>query len=104
MTKKSLSFLLVATTLTIAAAQTSCTSQPRQDTESLKREAVLGNIHQRKSVRDYTTQPVEDEKTTALLEAAMAAPSGKGPSASVLDAMESLPSIAIGELPTGMAM
>ena len=77
MTKKSLSFLLVATTLTIAAAQTSCTSQPRQDTESLKREAVLGNIHQRKSVRDYTTQPVEDEKTTALLEAAMAAPSGK---------------------------
>lgn len=77
MTKKSLSFLLVATTLTIAAAQTSCTSQPRQDSESLKREAVLENIHQRKSVRDYTTQPVEDEKTNALLEAAMAAPSGK---------------------------
>ena len=77
MTKKSLSFLLVATTLTIAAAQTSCTSQPQQDSESLKREAVLENIHQRKSVRDYTTQPVEDEKTNALLEAAMAAPSGK---------------------------
>lgn len=38
---------------------------------------VIQNILQRKSVRSYVGRPVEEEKVEVLLEAAMAAPSGK---------------------------
>lgn len=38
---------------------------------------VIQNILQRKSVRDYADRAVEQEKIEVLLEAAMAAPSGK---------------------------
>ena len=37
-------------------------------------EAVLNNIHSRKSVRSYTSQPVSAEQVETLLRAAMAAP------------------------------
>lgn len=37
-------------------------------------EAVLNNIHSRKSVRSFTSQPVSEEQVETLLRAAMAAP------------------------------
>lgn len=40
-------------------------------------QAVLDNIHARKSVRSYTDEPVTPEQIETLLRAAMAAPSGK---------------------------
>ncbi len=40
-------------------------------------QAVLDNIHARKSVRSYTDEPVMPEQVETLLRAAMAAPSGK---------------------------
>lgn len=40
-------------------------------------QAVLDNIHARKSVRSYTEEPVTPEQVETLLRAAMAAPSGK---------------------------
>lgn len=40
-------------------------------------QAVLDNIHARKSVRSYTDEPVTPEQVETLLRAAMAAPSGK---------------------------
>ena len=39
-------------------------------------QAVLDNIHSRKSVRSYTDEPVAPEQVESLLRAAMAAPSG----------------------------
>ena len=39
-------------------------------------QAVLDNIHARKSVRSYTEDPVSPEQVETLLKAAMAAPSG----------------------------
>lgn len=39
-------------------------------------QAVLDNIHSRKSVRSYTDEPVSSEQVETLLRAAMAAPSG----------------------------
>lgn len=39
-------------------------------------QAVLDNIHARKSVRSYTEEPVSPEQVETLLKAAMAAPSG----------------------------
>lgn len=40
-------------------------------------QAVLDNIFSRKSVRNYTDQPVSEEQVETLLKAAMAAPSGR---------------------------
>lgn len=40
-----------------------------------KAEAVLDNIHSRKSVRQYTSEPVSDNDIQTILKAAMAAPS-----------------------------
>lgn len=39
-------------------------------------EAVLNNIHSRKSVRSFTSQPVSADQVETLLRAAMAAPTG----------------------------
>ena len=39
--------------------------------------AALENIHARKSVRNYTEEPVSPEQVETLLKAAMAAPSGR---------------------------
>ncbi|GBU07642.1 NAD(P)H nitroreductase [Bacteroidales bacterium] len=47
----------------------------KNSTDSAK--AVVENIHERKSVRKYTSQKVEEEKIQTLLRAAMAAPTGK---------------------------
>lgn len=63
--------------MTIATLQTSCTSQLRQTNEAAAQKAVIENILQRKSVRDYARRPVEKEKIDTLLKAGMAAPSGK---------------------------
>lgn len=38
-------------------------------------DAVLDNIHSRKSVRQYTSEPVSEEQVETMLRAAMAAPS-----------------------------
>lgn len=68
---------LIVGALLLLFLQMACTNEPRQDVATLKRQGVLENIFQRKSVRDYTSQPVEEEKINTLLKAAMAAPSGK---------------------------
>ena len=46
-------------------------------TQQIASQAVLDNIHARKSVRSYTDEPVTPEQVETLLRAAMAAPSGK---------------------------
>ena len=38
-------------------------------------DAVLENIHSRKSVRQYTSEPVSEDQVETMLRAAMAAPS-----------------------------
>lgn len=40
------------------------------------REAVLSNIHERKSVRNYTEEPVSKEDLITIMKAGMAAPTG----------------------------
>lgn len=61
--------LLIA--LLALTAMTSCSNNPTKSSE----EVVLENIHNRKSVRQYTSEPVSDEHIQTLLKAAMAAPS-----------------------------
>ena len=68
---------LIMGALLVSSLQMACTTEPKQDVAALKQQGVLENIFQRKSVRDYTSQPVEEEKINTLLKAAMAAPSGK---------------------------
>ncbi|WP_066631916.1 nitroreductase family protein [Labilibacter marinus] len=46
------------------------------ESTSSKEEAILSVIHNRKSVRNYTDQPVSDEDITTILKAGMAAPTG----------------------------
>ena len=76
MKKKGLFNVFTAMAIGIAFLQAGCAGQPQQVSETQKRDAVLENILQRKSVRDYTTQKVENETVYTLLKAAMAAPSG----------------------------
>lgn len=55
---------------------TACTSPERKEhTEEVN--PVIANILQRKSVRQYTSRPVDEEKTEWLLRAGMAAPSAR---------------------------
>ena len=56
----------------IAMAGLSACAPKQQDSS----QAVLDNIHSRKSVRTYTDQAVSPEQVETLLRAAMAAPSG----------------------------
>lgn len=67
MRNKILFIALAALTITV---MTSCSN----NTESSALDAVLENIHARKSVRQYTAEPVSDEHIEIMLKAAMAAP------------------------------
>lgn len=67
MRNKILFIALAALTMTV---MTSCSN----NTESSALDAVLENIHARKSVRQYTAEPVSDEHIEIMLKAAMAAP------------------------------
>ena len=77
MEKKKSFCTLAMTALSAAFLQTGCTNPAPQESTATKQEVVLENIFQRKSVRNYQPQAVEDEKITTMLQAAMAAPSGK---------------------------
>ena len=68
MKNKILSIAFAALTLT---AMTSCSN----NTQSSSLDAVLENIHTRKSVRQFTSESVSDEHIEIMLKAAMAAPS-----------------------------
>ena len=61
--------LLIATSALAISFMTSCTNSTNGNAD-----AVLENIHSRKSVRQYTEEPVSAEQIETLLRAAMAAP------------------------------
>ena len=58
---------IVLTVFTLFTMSSCCNS-------SSKAEAVLENIHNRKSVRQFTSEPVSDQQIETILRAAMAAP------------------------------
>lgn len=60
--------LIAIMALTVSSMNSCCNS-------GSKAEAVLDNIHSRKSVRQYTSEPVSDNDIQIILKAAMAAPS-----------------------------
>lgn len=62
---------LLKLTLTALIAMTSITGFAQENSQ-----AVLENIHSRKSVRSYTDRDVTPEQVETILKAAMAAPSG----------------------------
>ena len=62
--------LLIALSALTLTAMTSCSDNTKSAAD-----AVLENIHNRKSVRQYTAEPVSEEHIQTLLKAAMAAPS-----------------------------
>ena len=59
--------LIAIMALTVSSMNSCCNS-------GSKAEAVLDNIHSRKSVRQYTSEPVSDNDIQTMLRAAMAAP------------------------------
>lgn len=61
--------------LTIALAFFAITAMNSCTNNSNTADAVLENIHNRKSVRQFTSEPVSDEHIQTMLKAAMAAPS-----------------------------
>lgn len=67
--------LLIALSVLTLTAMTSCSSNNSTPATTDSAEAVLENIHNRKSVRQYTSEPVSEEHIQTLLKAAMAAPS-----------------------------
>ena len=62
-------FLIIALAALTLSAMSSCTSNSGSAAD-----AVLENIHNRKSVRQFTSEPVSDEHIEIMLKAAMAAP------------------------------
>ena len=62
--------LLIALSALTLTAMTSCSNNTQSAAD-----AVLENIHNRKSVRQYTAEPVSEEHIQTMLKAAMAAPS-----------------------------
>jgi nitroreductase len=62
--------LIIALAALTFTAMTSCSAS----TENSKLDAVLENIHNRKSVRQFTAEPVSDADIESMLRAAMAAP------------------------------
>ena len=66
---KCLKYIFAA--LFIMVSMTGFAQQPQDGAN-----AVLDNIHSRKSVRSYTDEPVSAEQVETILRAAMAAPSG----------------------------
>lgn len=69
-----LAIALLATLTHLVAMHHSQTSQLSNND---KAEVVMQNIMQRKSVRSYTSQPVDRSKLDTLVRVAMAAPTGK---------------------------
>ena len=63
-------FLLIVIAAFTLTAMTSCSNNG-----GTAADAVLENIHNRKSVRQFTSEPVSDEHIQTMLKAAMAAPS-----------------------------
>lgn len=64
---KSIFKLIVLAAVTLSAMNACCSSGSNAD-------AVLENIHNRKSVRQFTSDPVSEKQVETLLRAAMAAP------------------------------
>lgn len=62
--------LIIAFAVFAMTTMNSCTNKGQDNGN-----AVLENIHNRKSVRQYTSEPVSDEDIQTMLKAAMAAPS-----------------------------
>ena len=62
--------LLIALSALTLTAMTSCSNNTQSAAD-----AVLENIHNRKSVRQYTAEPVSEDHIQTMLKAAMAAPS-----------------------------
>ena len=62
-------FLLIALAALTLSVMNSCTNNSGSSAD-----AVLENIHNRKSVRQFTSEPVSDEHVEIMLKAAMAAP------------------------------
>ena len=65
-----INLLAIAFAVFTLTAMTSCSNN-----NGSAADAVLENIHNRKSVRQFTTEPVSDEHIQTMLKAAMAAPS-----------------------------
>ena len=63
-------FLLIVTAILTLSTMNSCSNSGGSSAD-----AVLENIHNRKSVRQFTSEPVSDEHIETMLKAAMAAPS-----------------------------
>ena len=63
-------FLIIALAALTLTVMNSCSNNSGSATD-----AVLENIHNRKSVRQFTSEPVSDEHIEIMLKAAMAAPS-----------------------------
>ena len=63
-------FLIMALAVLTLTVMNSCSNNSGNATD-----AVLENIHNRKSVRQFTSEPVSDEHIQTMLKAAMAAPS-----------------------------
>lgn len=61
--------------IVVSALTMTVMSSCSNNSGSSKADAVLENIHNRKSVRQYTDEPVSEEHIEILLKAAMAAPS-----------------------------
>lgn len=70
-----LSIALLATLTHLVAIHRATTTH--QLSQQSKTEVVMNNILQRKSVRSYTNQPVDRAKLDTLVQAAMAAPTGR---------------------------
>lgn len=66
--------ILLAVALVVLSVKLVRDNGAKQDDTNTSNESVMENILTRTSIRDYTDQPVEDEKIEQMLRAAMAAP------------------------------
>lgn len=66
--------ILLAVALVVLSVKLVRENGAKQDDANTSNESVMENILTRTSIRDYTDQPVEDEKIEQMLRAAMAAP------------------------------
>lgn len=64
----------IVSAMAVAAMLGACSGQQKSNDESANSKAVLECIMTRTSIRQYTDQPVEQEKVEAMLRAGMAAP------------------------------
>ena len=78
MNKYKIVCIVLAIALIVALGRLVSASQPVvQAPQKSNVEIVLENIHSRKSVRSFTSQPVSREQLDTLVRAAMAAPTGR---------------------------